>query len=108
MDNTENMMNPSVVAQIRTPTDDELSRIRELWSALRQAPVPASTDLGIELQAYLAHAVRMVGIIACLHPDGRSRIPGQFPLSVSEDGVTRIHDAVRLWSAILSLWTTRE
>src|SRR5438128_2620753 len=53
MDNTENMMNPSVVAQIRTPTDDELSRIRELWSALKQAPLPASTGRGVELKTYL-------------------------------------------------------
>ena len=50
------------------PTEDELKRIRDLWSALKQKPLPASTDMGIELQTYLAHAARMVGIIAGLHP----------------------------------------
>lgn len=41
-----------VVAQIRTPTEDELKRMRDLWSALKQKPLPASTERGIELQTY--------------------------------------------------------
>jgi hypothetical protein len=77
-------MNNSVVAHIRTPNDDELKRIRELWSALKQKSLPASTDIGIELQTYLNHAVRMIGIIAGLHPiTGKPAISGQFPLRVS-------------------------
>ena len=100
-------MNNSVVAHIRTPNDDELKRIRELWSALKQKSLPASTDIGIELQTYLNHAVRMIGIIAGLHPiTGKPAISGQFPLRVSEDGVARLHDSVHLCSAIHSLWTT--
>jgi len=104
-DNTENMMNSSLIAHIRTPTDDEMKRIRELWSfeTIESAP---SMDIGIELQTYLSHSVRLVGMIAGLHPaTGEPALPSQFPLRVTEDGVTRIHDAVRLWSAILSLWT---
>ena len=105
-DNTENMMNSSLIAHIRTPTDDEMKRIRELWSSLKQSSLPASMDIGIELQTYLSHSVRLVGMIAALHPaTGEPALPSQFPLRVTEDGVTRIHDAVRLWSAILSLWT---
>jgi hypothetical protein len=97
----------NVVAQIRTPSEEELKRIRVLWSALKQKTLPASTELGIELQTYLAHAVRMVGIISGLHPvTGKPAIAGKFPLTVSEDGVTRLHDSVQLCSAILSLWTT--
>jgi hypothetical protein len=61
-------MSNGVVAQIRTPTEDELKRMRDLWSALKQKPLPASTETGIELQTYLAHAARIVGIIAGLHP----------------------------------------
>jgi hypothetical protein len=100
-------MDNSAVAHIRTPNDDELRHVRELWAALKQKSLPDSTDIGIELQTYLRHAVRMVGLIAGLHPvTGKPAIAGQFPLQVSEDGVARLHDAVRLWSAILSLWTT--
>jgi len=96
----------SVVAQIRTPSEDELKRIRALWNALKQKPLPASTDIAIELQTYLAHAVRMVGIIAGLHPvTGKPAIAGKFPMTVSEDGVIRLQDSAQLWSAILSLWT---
>ena len=100
-------MNNGVVAQIRTPTADELKRIRELWSALKQRSLPTSTEIGIELQTYLAHAVRMIGIISMLHPvTGEPAIAGQFPITVNEDGVKRLHDSVRLCSAVLSLWTT--
>jgi hypothetical protein len=100
-------MNDSVVAQIRTPHDDELKRMRDLWVALKQKSLPLSTDIGIELQTYLAHAVRMIGIISGLHPiTGKPAINGQFPLRVSEDGVARLHDSVHLCSAILALWTT--
>lgn len=99
-------MNNSIVAQIRKPTDDELRQIRDLWHALKQQPMPVSTEIGIELQTYLAHAVRMIGIIAALHPvTGEPAIPGEFPLRVTEDGVARLHDSVRLCRAILSLWT---
>jgi hypothetical protein len=78
-DNTETMMNQSVVAQIRTPTNDEITRIRELWSALKQASLPASTDIGVELRTYLSHSVRIIGTIAGLHPvTGKSALPGQF------------------------------
>jgi hypothetical protein len=99
-------MSNGVVAQIRTPTEDELKRIRGLWSALKQKPLPASTDMGIELQTYLAHAARMVGIIAGLHPiTGKPAIAGKFPMTVSEDGITRLQDSAQLWSAILSLWS---
>ncbi len=102
-------MNPSVVAHIRTPTDEEITRIRKLWSDLKQPRVPAGTDIGVELRTYLTHAVRMVGLIGGLHPvTGEPAKPGPFPLSVTEDGVTRIHDSVRLWSAILSLWVGAE
>jgi hypothetical protein len=99
-------MSNGVVAQIRTPTEDELKRIRDLWSALKQKPLPASTDVGIELQTYLAHVARMIGIIAGLHPiTGKPAIAGKFPMTVSEDGVTRLQDSVQLWSAILPLWS---
>jgi hypothetical protein len=100
-------MNKGPAARIRIPTEDELKRIRDLWSALKQKSLPASTEIGLELRTYLAHAVRMIGIISGLHPvTGNPAIPGQFPLRVSEDGVARLHDSVHLCSAILSLWTT--
>ena len=100
-------MSNSTVAYIRTPNDEKLKHIRELWSALKQKSLPASTDIGVELQTYLSHAVRMVGIVSGLPPiTGRPVKAGPFPLQVTEDGVARVHDAVQLWSAILSLWTT--
>jgi len=96
-----------VVAQIRTPTEDELKRMRDLWGALKQKPLPASTERGIELQTYLAHAARMVGIIAGLHPvTGKPAVANKSPMTVSEDGVERLRDSARLWSAILSLWSS--
>jgi hypothetical protein len=99
-------MNKSAVAHIRTPDDEELKRIRGLWSALKQKNLPTSTDIGVELQTYLSHAVRMVGIISGLHPiTGKPVKAGPFPLQVTADGVARVHDAVQMWSAILSLWT---
>jgi len=83
-------VNNGVVAQIRVPNEDELKRMRDLWVALKQKSLPASTDIGIELQTYLAHAVRMIGIIAGLHPiAGKPALTAQFPLRVSEDGVAR-------------------
>jgi hypothetical protein len=42
-------MNDDMVAHIRMPNDEELKRIRELWSALKRQSLPASTDIGIEL-----------------------------------------------------------
>jgi len=102
-------MSNSTVAYIRTPNDEKLKHIRELWSALKQKSLPASTDIGVELQTYLRHAVRMVGIIHGLHPvTGNPLKVGPFPLKLTEDGVARVHDAVQLWSAILALWTTGE
>jgi hypothetical protein len=99
-------MRNGVVAQIRTPTVDELNQMRELWTALKQKPLPASIETGIELQTYLAHAARMVGIIAGLHPvTGKPAIAGKSPMTVSGDGVERLQDSAQLWSAILSLWT---
>ena len=96
----------NVVAQIRTPTEDELKRMRDLWSALKQQPLPASTETGIELQTYLAHAARMVGIIAGLHPVTlKPAIAIKSPMSVSHEGVERLRDSAQLCSAILSLWT---
>jgi hypothetical protein len=81
--------------------------MRDLWVALKQKHLPPSTAIGIELQTYLAHAIRMIGTISGLHPiTGKPAINGQFPLRVSEDGVARLHDSVHLCSAILSLWTT--
>lgn len=98
-------MGNSIVAQLRTPTDDELKRIRDLWISMKQKPVPPSTDTGFELQTYFSHAVRMVGIIAGLHPvTGKSAIPGRFPMTISENGVMRLQDSAQLCSAILSLW----
>jgi|SRR5450631_222153 hypothetical protein len=100
-------MDDNVVAQIRTPHEDELKRMRDLWVGLKQKSLPPSTDIGSELQTYLAHAVRMIGIISGLHPiTGKPAINGQFPLRVSEDGVARLHDSVQMCAAILSLWTT--
>ena len=105
----KNMTTSSVVAHIRTTTHDEITRIRELWSDLRQPRVPAGTDIGVELRTYLTHAVRMVGLIGGLHPiTGEPAKPDPYPLSVTEDGGKRIHDSVRLWSAILSLWISAE
>ena len=99
-------MSNDVVAQIRTPTEDELKRMRDLWSSLKQNPLPASTETGIELQTYLVHAARIVGIIAGLHPvTGKPAIASKSPMTVSEDGVERLRDSAQLWSAILSLWT---
>ncbi len=51
-------MNNSSVAHIRTPNDDELRHVGELWAALKQKNPPASTDIGIGLQIYLRYAVR--------------------------------------------------
>src|SRR5438552_15060100 len=94
-DNTENMMNSSLIAHIRTPTDDEMKRIRELWSSLKQSSLPASMDIGIELQIYLSHYVRLVGMIDGLHPStGVYALPSLFPLRVTEYVVNRILDAV--------------
>ena len=59
-------MNNRVVAQIRVPNEDKVKRMRDLWVALKQKSLPASTDIGIELQTYLSHAVRIIGIIAGL------------------------------------------
>jgi hypothetical protein len=99
-------MSNGPVAQIRTPTEDELKRMRNLWIALKQKSLPASTDTGIELQTYLAQAARMVGIIAGLHPvTGKPAIASESPMTVSEDGVEGLRDSAQLWSAILSLWT---
>jgi len=99
-------MSNGVVAQIRTPSEGELKRMRDLWSALKQKPLPASTETGIELQTYLAHATRMVGIIAGLHPvNGKPAIASKSPMTVSGDGVERLRDSAQLCSAILSLWT---
>ena len=99
-------MSNNVVAQIRTPTEDELKRMRDLWSALKQKALPASTETGIELQIYMAHAARMIGIIAGLHPvTGKPAIASKSPMAVSEDGVERLRDSAQLWSAILPLWT---
>jgi len=98
-------MNDGVVAQIRTPTEDELKRMRELWSALKQNPLPATTETGIELQTYLAHAARMVAIIAGLHPlTGKPAFVAK-PMTVSKDGVARLRDSAQLWSSVLSLWS---
>jgi hypothetical protein len=99
-------MKETVIAHIRKPTDEELKRMRELWGALKQKSVPASTAIGVELQTYLQHAIRMVGLVAGLHPlTSEPVVAGPYPLRVSEDGVARLHDAVRLWSAVLALWT---
>jgi hypothetical protein len=102
-------MNNSVAAHIRTPTHDEITRMRQLWSDLKQPSVPAGTDIGVELRTYLAHAVRMVGLIAGSHDiNGEPAKHGRFPVRVTEDGVARIHDSVCLWSAILALWINAE
>jgi hypothetical protein len=102
-------MNNSVAAHIRTPTHDEITRMRQLWSDLKQPSVPAGTDIGVELRTYLTHAVRMVGLIAGLHHiTGEPRKHGPFPVRVTEEGVARIHDSVCLWSAILALWINAE
>jgi hypothetical protein len=110
-------MNNSVAAHIRTPTHDEITRMRQLWSDLKQPSVPAGTDIGVELRTYLAHAVRMVGLIAGLNhitlegvsiSTGEPAKHGPFPVRVTEDGVARIHDSVCLWSAILALWINAE
>src|SRR5215469_15514365 len=98
-------MSDGVVAQIRTPSEDELKRMRELWIALQQKPLPASTETGIELQTYLAHAARMVGIIAGLHPVPGTPAFAASPMTVSGDGVARLRDSSQLCSAVLSLWT---
>ncbi len=102
-------MNNSVAAHIRTPTHDEITRMRQLWSDLKQPSVPAGTAIGVELRSYLAHAVRMVGLIAGSHDiTGEPAKHGRFPVRVTEDGVARIHDSVCLWSAILALWINSE
>jgi hypothetical protein len=102
-------MNNGAVAHIRRPNEDELKYLRQLWTSLKQQSLPASTEIGIELQTYLRHAVRMVGLVAGLHPiTGKPIKSGPFPLQVTEDGVARIHDAVGLWSAILALWVPAE
>ena len=102
-------MNNSVAAHIRTPTHDEITRMRQLWSNLKQPSVPAGTDIGVELRTYLAHAARMVGLIAGSHDiTGEPAKHGRFPVRVTEDGVARIHDSVCLCSAILALWINAE
>jgi hypothetical protein len=103
-------MNNSVAAHIRTPTHDEITRMRQLWSDLKQPSAPAGTDIGVELRTYLTHAVRMVGLIAGLHDitGEPAKRGGPFPVRVTEDGVARIHDSVSLWSAILALWINAE
>lgn len=102
-------MNNNIVAQIRRPTDDELKRTRALWAALKQKSLPDSTNLGDELHTYFAHALRTISIVGGLHPvTGQPIIADTFPLRVSEDGVARLHDSVKLCSAILALWNPSE
>ena|SRR5207253_11216023 len=103
-DNTENMMNSSLIAHIRTPTDDEMKRIRELWSSLKQSSLPASMDIGIELQTYLSHSVRLVGMIAGLHPaTGEPALPS--PLVVCNIVLVDCCEIARLGRVPLRLLT---
>ena len=99
-------MKSAAIAQIRTPTEDELNELRNLWTALRQQRLPASTSLSEELRSYLRHAVHMVGLIAGLQTTtGQELWDNNAPLSVSVDGVARLRDSVRLLSLALSLWS---
>lgn len=95
------------LARLRMPTYDELARIREL--RLRCGP-SALHDVGsveLELKHYMNDSLRFIGIVAGLHPvTGEPVMPDAFPLRITEDGVRRLHERVRLCSAIMALWTS--
>lgn len=99
-------MDRGVVAEIRSPNDDEILRLRELWGALQQTNLPVTGDTGIELQSYLKHCAWIVGMIAGVNSHtGEDMWPNSKAIAVSQDGVARIRDAVRMLTAILALYT---
>lgn len=98
-------MKSAAVALIRTPTDEELNGLRNLWAALGQQKLPSSVNLSDELQAYLRHAARMVGLIAGVNTKtGEAHWQNESSISVSTDGVARLRDSALLWARILALW----
>jgi hypothetical protein len=92
-------MKETVIAHIRKPTDEELKRMRELWGALKQKSVPASTAIGVELQTYLQHAIRMVGLVAGLraNPLWRGLIPCVFRKTALHGYMMRCGSGQQSW-----------
>lgn len=97
------------IAKLRTPTEEELSRIRELWRRCGHAESSPSSDVGLELNHYMNYSLRFIGTLAGLHPvTGEPILPQAYPLRVSELGVQRLHERVRLCSAVMALWIPAE
>ena len=99
-------MGTTSVAEIRAPNDDELRRMREIWGKLQQDSLQGNADIGVELQSYLKHCAWIVGLIVGLNVGtGEDEWPDSKPVSMSQDGVARIRDSMRMLSAVLALWT---
>ena len=97
------------LAKLRTPTEQELTRIRELWLSCGPSRIHDTLGVERELKHFMNDSLRFIGIVAGLHPvSGEPVMPDSFPLRITEDGVKRLHNRVRLCSAIMTLWTSAE
>jgi len=97
------------LARLRMPSDDELTHIRELWLRCGPTTLHDANGVELELRHYVNDSLRFIGIVAGLHPvTGEPVMPDAFPLRITEDGVKRLHERVRLCSAIMALWTSGE
>jgi hypothetical protein len=92
---------------VRMPSEQELSHIRELWLRCGPTAIHDAPSLSLELKHYMEDSLRFIGMLAGLHPVTGEAVFNQFPLTVSEVGVKRLHNRVRLCTAIMALWTVR-
>lgn len=100
-------MTSAVIAQIYTPTDEELNEFRNLRASLDQQKLPSSVCLTDELQAYLRHTAHMVGLIAGLNTKtGQAHWENESAISVSTHGVAGLRESAPSWSRFLSLWSS--
>jgi hypothetical protein len=96
-------------AKIRVPTDEELKHVRELWLSCGPSALYSAPNIAVELKHYMDDSLRFIGIVAGLHPlTGQPALRTPYPLRISEDGVKRLHQRIRLCSAIMALWTVPE